>query len=487
MRKRVLAIAAVTATLLSAGIGWARDLGEILVEKGLITPEELRQAREEDKQKAAAEESRRDMLAAKLPKYKEGTGFVFVSPDNRWELDMGGRLQVRHTFSDVDDAFVNSAKRSKDSQTFDVPRARLWWKGRAFFPGLKYEVQIDVASTGSGDVLRDGILEYELLDDNWLSIKGGQMKTPFCRQEITSSGRQEFVDRSVACQALRFERDKGVQLFGTPMNSLVEYYVGAYNGTGRNNSLNPDTHLLYIGRLATNPLGPVPYSEADLENTSTPRFAVGTSFGYKKYRADEFTTAATTTADPNNPGGKIITAGGGATTRVPPVLGTIQPFYNSLANLNDVSAEVRNFETDFTLRWLGLSVTGEYFRAFISNDERNIAVETAKPFSLPSHHFDAWGYYAQVGYFVIPSKLQLAFRYSKLTPNDKATVTRSDGSAETPRQTEILGALSYYFAAHNLKLQTDFGPITSDGVKNAAGKIDDRQDWRVRTQAQLIF
>lgn len=47
----------------------AKDLGDILVEKGLITPEELRQAREEEKQKAAAEESRREAFAAKLPKW----------------------------------------------------------------------------------------------------------------------------------------------------------------------------------------------------------------------------------------------------------------------------------------------------------------------------------------------------------------------------------------------------------------------------------
>jgi hypothetical protein len=69
MRRGLLAIAAISATLFVTGIGQARDLGEILVEKGLITPEELRQAREEDKQKSAADESRRDAIVAKLPKW----------------------------------------------------------------------------------------------------------------------------------------------------------------------------------------------------------------------------------------------------------------------------------------------------------------------------------------------------------------------------------------------------------------------------------
>jgi hypothetical protein len=59
------------AVLAAADASRAKDLGDILVEKGLITPEELKQAREEDKQKSAAEESRRDAIVAKLPKWLE--------------------------------------------------------------------------------------------------------------------------------------------------------------------------------------------------------------------------------------------------------------------------------------------------------------------------------------------------------------------------------------------------------------------------------
>ena len=60
---------AVLAVVLITGAAQAKDLGDILLQKGLITPEELKQAREEEKQKAAAEESRRDAITAKLPKW----------------------------------------------------------------------------------------------------------------------------------------------------------------------------------------------------------------------------------------------------------------------------------------------------------------------------------------------------------------------------------------------------------------------------------
>ena len=56
-------------SLCLAGPVFAKDLGDILVQKGLITPEELKQAREEEKQKSAVEESRRDAIMAKLPKW----------------------------------------------------------------------------------------------------------------------------------------------------------------------------------------------------------------------------------------------------------------------------------------------------------------------------------------------------------------------------------------------------------------------------------
>lgn len=71
MRRPMLALAAALAMLAVADVSRAKDLGDILVQKGLITPEELKQAREEEKQKTAAEESRRDAIVAKLPKWLE--------------------------------------------------------------------------------------------------------------------------------------------------------------------------------------------------------------------------------------------------------------------------------------------------------------------------------------------------------------------------------------------------------------------------------
>lgn len=68
MRKRFYVVCSLALAVFAGG-AQAKDLGDILLKKGLITEEDLKQAREEDKQKAAAEESRRDAITAKLPKW----------------------------------------------------------------------------------------------------------------------------------------------------------------------------------------------------------------------------------------------------------------------------------------------------------------------------------------------------------------------------------------------------------------------------------
>jgi phosphate-selective porin OprO/OprP len=466
---RSVSIAATAAIAVLHADAHARELSEILQDKGVITRDEY---------KEAAKTKTKPSIS-----YKEGKGFVFETPDNRFSLAVGGRIQVRYTLTDVDERFVNPQKGTEDSQTFDVQRMRLWWEGTAFTPDLFYKVQIDAVG-GGGDILRDAELGYILIQD-YLVVKGGQMKTTYCRQEMTSSGRLEFVDRSVACNNFRFERDKGVQLYGNPWNSLIEYYAGAYNGTGRNGPANPDTNFLYVGRFVVNPLGPVPYSEADFGPTESPLFALGMSYGYEKAKASEFTTAATTGPSATDPDMTVITQTGQAQNNVP-YLRMIQPYYNRLANTNALTVEVQNLEWDFAFRWLGLDVNFEYYKSFNANSAFPAAAPAA-PYVLPPGNFNGHGYYTQAGYFIIPKKLQMAFRYSTITPNEKAVVTKASGSEVTQGQDEMLGAISYYFAQHNLKLQTDFGPVNQYGVRDVAGQVTDQHNFRWRVQAQLIF
>jgi hypothetical protein len=417
--------------------------------------------------------------------YKEGQGFVLTTPDDRFQLALGGYIQFRYTLTDIDHAYENPSKGTEDSQSFDIPRARVWWQGHAFTPKLNYKLEIELTAAG-GDLPRDFYLTYDLVEKNWLILKGGQWKVPFCRQEMTPDPRQGFTDRSLACNNLRFERDRGIQLYGTPANSLVEYYAGIFNGTGRNGPANPDNNFLYSARLATNPFGPVGYSEEGVAWSPAPLLGIGVGYVYDKVRADEFTTAATAGPDPNNPDKLILASSGGQKINTP-FLRTIQPFYNALSNPGDATAEVQNLEGDIAFKWMGLFISAEYLRAWVENSQHAGAAKPIPPFKFVPNSIRPWGYYTDVGYFILPKRLQIGFRYSELTPDDQSTVKKGNGRVIVPRQTEMLGAINYYFWEHNLKLMSDFGSVTSMGVKDVAGNVQDRDDFRLRIQAQLVF
>ncbi|MBI1815655.1 MAG: putative porin [Deltaproteobacteria bacterium] len=87
----------VDAVMLPARMSQAKDLGDILLKKGLITEEELKQAREEDKQKSAAEESRRDAIVAKLPKWLDMIT-PFGDMRTRYEGFYENELHARNRF-----------------------------------------------------------------------------------------------------------------------------------------------------------------------------------------------------------------------------------------------------------------------------------------------------------------------------------------------------------------------------------------------------
>jgi hypothetical protein len=91
-------VAAGLAGLCLAAPATAKDLGDILVEKGLITADELKQAREEEKQKGAAEESRRDAIAAKLPAWLSmftPFGDVRLRTEGFYAKDLNARTRER--------------------------------------------------------------------------------------------------------------------------------------------------------------------------------------------------------------------------------------------------------------------------------------------------------------------------------------------------------------------------------------------------------
>ena len=266
---------------------------KILKEKGVIDSAEYKdlrdleaQLRRDDNVAALIDTRIEEMIssvqeAGPSTSYQVGKGFTWQTADNRFKLSVGGRLQVRFTNDFYED--------DENEPDFDVPRARVWLTGNAFESYLKYKFEFDIAGDEADTTLPNGSTRSsnnrlaELKDAyfdfaKWsaFSVRGGQFKVPYSRHQLTSSGRQEFVDRGITDGVFAPGRDVGVMVHGKAggeSSDLFEYYFGAFDGEGENRT-NNDHGLMYAGRLAVNPLGGVAYTESDTAHSDNFRLAL---------------------------------------------------------------------------------------------------------------------------------------------------------------------------------------------------------------------
>jgi phosphate-selective porin OprO/OprP len=265
----------------------------------------------------------------------------------------------------------------------------------------------------------------------------GQEKVQFARQEITSSGAQQFVDRANATDTFKMGRDTGLMIHGKIAKGLLNYNLGVYGGLGQNTPRSTANNNAFAARVTVNPLGDMPYSEADLEQSEKPLVSIGAN-----YFMDTLKKTNATTLETNN----LSFAGSSGW------LGKGRSTFGATEKV-----DIDSFGIDAAFKWMGFSAQGEYFMGQAEGQD------SAKKLR-------ARGFYTQAGYFIIPKHLELAARYSYVDPN-------RDTSQDL--QSEIQGAVSYYFSKHNLKLQAD--------VTNIHKQPNRSDDLQYRVQAQIIF
>lgn len=462
-----------------------RKLLEILRARGVIDGKEHRELIELSDRLRADVERRNDLeasladeldtLVARLAQdaapvvsYRPGGGFTFRTADERFALTVGGRLTVRFTYEDFDEGHDRD-----DLSEFSAPNARVFLKGHVFSKFVKYVFQFNLAGdtargrSGSTSVpnldpgattgstshshsfasdnrlteLKDAYADLDLwglLDGGSagkvspVNLRAGQFKAPFSRQQMTSSGMLEFVDRAITDRQYAKGREPGAMLygmFGGASNDLIEWYAGVFNGEGEN-VLNNDPGLEVVGRLAVNLLGVMAYAEGDPKNTEDPELQA--AFGILHH-------------DDTNRRSGSATIGA-------------SPLENEFA-----------WNAELAFRWSGLYAAFEWF-------DQEFGTEEVSGGDLDT---DSHGFYAQAGYFVVPERLEVGFRFAEIRFEDSGADLSPAG---LHRRREWLGVLGYFFEGHNLKVQMDGGLIDED-----IDDGDDRSSWRLRLQLQLIF
>ena len=377
------------------------------------------------------------------------SGFRLETRDGNWQTNLQWRAQLRYTnpyFGDprqVDD-FENSG-----TSSFEPRRLRMKIGGHGFQPWLKYYFEVDLQpnrdpdSSAVSSSVRVIDWRIDIAKWDWGGFRVGQWKIDMNRERSDSSGRQQFVERSIVNRIFTIDRQIGVQLRGhvfknTPAD--LRYYVGVFNGEGRG-VRNVDEDMMYSGRLQWNFLGrDLAFRQTDVEYTDKPTgsFAIG---------------GMTT----NGPCTRWSSSG----------CGSLDGFRSPILAEGD-QFNVEQAVQEFAFKYRGFSIQQEYHRKFIR--DRVVGSEN-----------DLTGGYLQTGYFfnnvfpVIPAPLELAVRYAFVTePNEV------DRMFDNERE-EITLAANWFFAGHNNKLTLDYSYLTVDdgltGIDDDANRI--RLQWDV--------
>lgn len=350
-------------------------------------------------------------------------------------LELSNRVQARFT-EELPDAGVQLAgtkARGDAKGSFRIRRAKFKAEGWFYKPWLQYESQLnwpDVTGTPASRFLEDANINWDVTRGRRaLMVRFGQFKAPYGRQQLTSSGSQQFVDRAETDARYNPGRETGLALWGNDARNRFEWRAMVSNGNGRSQAANDNGKYLFTARLMWQPSGALPlgswgsgalWTEGDLESSDRAFFALAGNF----LKNDRHGASAGNDLDDTQWSG------------------------------------------DFLFKRRGLAVVAEYhFRE-------------SRPETGP--RFDDKGLMAQASYAWKAPKLgpaaywELAFRYGRIDPS-------SPRGGDT--RTELGGAVSYYYNRHNLKVQADFRNVRDDAANSGRGTSGNE----LRVQTQLIF
>lgn len=383
-------------------------------------------------------------------------GFRLETKDGNWQTNLQWRFQFRLTWPLSGDPLQVSDFAANEKVTFENRRLRMKIGGHGYRPWLKYYFEVDLqpsrdsddsSSNASARVIdwRVDVAKFEPLE-----LRVGQWKIGYNRERVDSSGRQEFVERSIVNRIFTIDRQVGVSLRGRLFpgtHADMRYDFGAYTGEGRG-VRNDDNNLMYVGRLQWNFMGrDLKFRQTDVERTEKPTGSIALA-------------AATTT--------------GKCTRWSSSGCGNLDG-YASPSVAGQGQFRIHQAVSEIAFKWQGFSFQNEnHWKRVI---DRSFATSEAR------QERDLFGLYAQTGYFFneifdcVPKELELAFRYAIVREPNETNLLK-----QNTRQ-EFTTAANWFFWGHNNKLTLDYSYLTLDDDVLSRNVSDSR----VRLQWDISF
>jgi len=392
-------------------------------------------------------------------------GFGFQTGNGLFSTNLAWRAQMRFEGFNVEgDPITLSNFSAKDIHNFENRRLRMKIGGHGYKPWIKYYFEVDLqpsravddSSTASATRVIDWRIDVQPWDG--LGFRVGQWKINYNRERVDSSGRQQFVERSIVNREFTIDRQVGIMAQGHLFKGTLadmRYYAGVFNGEGRSVN-NPDDNFMYMGRLQWNFLGrDLQWGQTDVERHKKPTGSIA----FAASQNNGVCTAWSSSGCGNLPG---FTA-----PAVAFAAGNLEEF------------NTHQFVEEFAFKWQGLSIQHEYHWKNITDNQS-------------TRELHLWGSYSQIGYFfneifpVVPEGLEAAFRYAFVNEPDSSDIDAAGRNQNTRK--EFTWGLNYFIAGHNNKVTLDFSYLTiNDASSFMAGAPYWDDDKRVRLQWDITF
>jgi hypothetical protein len=412
-------------------------------------------------------------------------GFRFATADGAFSLRINGLLQTRYSYVDYDPMVRHN---QEDYSNFFVRRARLYFWGNAGSERFTYFIHVQLEPNQAINA-NDLWIEYEFSD--LLRLGTGRMKISYGLEFMNSGSALGMVERSLmygetdidlgsvtnpgprypgggterfglswyadtgfATGGMTLYRSQGVQLRGqrgSDSSPTFEYQLGLWQGRSTTSLSNGGNgHLLSV-RVGYHPWGFVDWRVVgDVDHS--PQFKLG-------------------------------------------VIGSI--YTNSSETTHAFDEQGYNLAA--VVRYRGWSVDAEWGTESYDFDDF-------------ADDFDRQGWRVAVGWYVIPSKVELRARAAAITrlkdptfrtanESGLGTVQVADGDSWAPaiegEISEISAAVSYGLPGWRNKLVLDVSRLARafaadpdailNGVPTPITKAPDQIDYRVRAMVQLVF
>jgi hypothetical protein len=361
-----------------------------------------------------------------------GKGGVDVStPDGRYSMHLWFRAQIRYS-DPFDDAPTTPEGFEESSRSIDVRRIRIKLGGNVYEKWLKYYFEYDFISR---------LLNVELTVARypWLQFRVGQWKVTYNRERVDSSGKQQFVDRSIVNREFTVDRQPGAMVAGHVFPGRLAdswYFAGLFSGNGPNAS-NDDGSMMWMGRYQWQFLKrDLRFSQSDVEIHGKP--AASLSFAALGNRSPytRFSTSGAGQLDGFEPGAPGQ--------------------YDLLQFLEETAFKYKGFSFQQELHWKEI--------------QDNVNLTTT---NLRGSYFQAgylpWGH--RPGHRLKP--LELAGRYAWVDP---------DTSIEGDSRTELSFCANWFFDLHENKATIELSRLTLE----EPGALE-LADLRLRLQWDISF